>query len=144
MKKRERAFQPFVLRPFYYIHVVACDVFVDALMVPTFVVWACPLHLHYFAMSAGRVTKDDKIYLQEWNMINLSYASFQSPSSWVRTTECTRQATTQDHTQDSGHITGPGETPESIPFHVGRIMHAAAVHALLLQVPIWRPGVWFY
>jgi hypothetical protein len=37
-KKEERAFELFVLRPFYYIHGVACDVFVDHFMVPTFVV----------------------------------------------------------------------------------------------------------
>ena len=39
MRKREGAFQPFLLsvRPFYQIHGVACDVFVDPFMVPTFV-----------------------------------------------------------------------------------------------------------
>jgi hypothetical protein len=57
----ERVFELFVLRPFYYIHGVVYDVFVDPFMVPTFVVCACPLHLCYFAMSG--TLKDGKTNL---------------------------------------------------------------------------------
>ena len=74
MKKREkRVFQPFVLRPFYYIHSVVCDVFVDPFMVPTFVLKERWVFLEPLEEKVGRGVCNYKKWRRGLSMVSLTH-----------------------------------------------------------------------